>query len=157
MIFREMTMKDASAVCWSDLHGAENDSVVGYFSPESQAKELFDYSVEAWSLIGKDGEPKAICGLTRISRTTLTAWCVICSKERKVWGCLAKAARAIARRHFSKHSAERIHALACMDRPEPLKFLQKLGMNVLCRMDRYGAHGKDFSLLAITKEEWEQL
>ena len=154
MIFRIMTRHDASAVCWNDINMAENSSLVRWPSPEDHARDLFDFSRESWALVDKDGEPQAVCGVTTLSRTTVTAWCIVGTRNKKVWGHLARKAREIAGRLFSTTGIKRIHSTACLSRSEPLKYLLKLGMKELCRMPDYGAGGRDFALMAVTKEEW---
>lgn len=154
MIIRKMTFEDAVQVCRRDINKSENYSVVRYISPEHQARELFDYSTESWTLLDGKKAPAALCGVTPISQTTVTAWCVIATKEKRVWVHLKNKALEVAGRLFGTSNITRIHSLVCLSRPEPMKYLSKLGMKELCRMPGYGAGNRDFALMAVTKKEW---
>lgn len=155
MRIKKMTFYEAEMVCANDRRSVENNSVVRYVSPYYQARELFDYSLEAWSVLDKDDRPVAVCGVTPVSRTTVTAWCIVATDKKRVWGYLARKAREVAGRLFKDSNITRIHSLACLSQPQPLKYLSKLGMKELCRMPDYGAGGRDFALMAVTKKEWQ--
>ena len=152
MISREiLTYKDAVYVFQNaePVIMAEWDSLNDFVTPEQKAEEIMVWHTFKWVLKDTNGLPVAMFGLSRVTKTTFTAWCMIVQgSPRRVWGQIAKDAREIKGIFFSRGFAKRIQAFICTERFEPLKFAVKLGMSVDTVLHNYGKD-KSFYLMGV--------
>jgi len=130
----------------------EWNSMLEFASHAGRAREMTDHSLFKWGILeGK--HPVAAFGCFRTTNTTLTGWCMtVDGAPKKVWVFMLKEMKRAAKGIFKLGVARRIHAFCCTNRPGPVYYASKGGMEVLADLKNYGSH-KDFKLMAITPEK----